>query len=216
MKAETAAIGRALAHAGYGTQFTGEDEGDFLADSPVENGHKPQPKKKPTQKPEDEAAAYQKKSDFHDKVYSVFPSYHPVTTLKAMGVDGLDNFANLSQAAALIKEYCYDKLFPVKVNYMRYVVTDTQKYLEFVNDPEPKLQHGLIRGYGRSSRIKTMLDGIYVNLYHELDLARYDEHSKGASEWVKMAQPLIIEYNEGNGFYTLTGIEFAEEDVEFV
>jgi hypothetical protein len=36
MKAETAAIGRALAHAGYGTQFTGEDEGDFLADSPTE------------------------------------------------------------------------------------------------------------------------------------------------------------------------------------
>ncbi len=37
--AETAAIGRALAHAGYGTQFTGEDEGDNLADSPVENGN---------------------------------------------------------------------------------------------------------------------------------------------------------------------------------
>lgn len=35
--AETAAIGRALAHAGYGTQFTDElDEGEHLADSPVE------------------------------------------------------------------------------------------------------------------------------------------------------------------------------------
>jgi hypothetical protein len=34
--AETAAIGRALAHAGYGTQFTGEDEGEHLANSPVE------------------------------------------------------------------------------------------------------------------------------------------------------------------------------------
>lgn len=35
--AETAAIGRALAHAGYGTQFTDElDEGDHLSDSPVE------------------------------------------------------------------------------------------------------------------------------------------------------------------------------------
>jgi len=45
--AETAAIGRALAHAGYGTQFTGEDEEDHLADSPVEknNGHKPEQKK---------------------------------------------------------------------------------------------------------------------------------------------------------------------------
>ena len=36
-KAETAAIGRALAHAGYGTQFAGEEEGEFLADSPVNN-----------------------------------------------------------------------------------------------------------------------------------------------------------------------------------
>lgn len=35
--AETAAIGRALAHAGYGTQFTDElDEGEHIADSPVE------------------------------------------------------------------------------------------------------------------------------------------------------------------------------------
>jgi hypothetical protein len=34
--AETAAIGRALAIAGFGTQFTGEDEGEHIADSPVE------------------------------------------------------------------------------------------------------------------------------------------------------------------------------------
>jgi len=40
-KAETAAIGRALGHAGYGTQFDAEDEGDYLADSPVER--KPSP-----------------------------------------------------------------------------------------------------------------------------------------------------------------------------
>lgn len=36
-KAETAAIARALAHAGYGTQFTGESDTDNLADSPVES-----------------------------------------------------------------------------------------------------------------------------------------------------------------------------------
>jgi hypothetical protein len=36
-KAETAAVGRALAVAGYGSQFTDDmDEGDYLADSPVE------------------------------------------------------------------------------------------------------------------------------------------------------------------------------------
>lgn len=44
-KAETAAIGRALGHAGYGTQFTDEDERDNLADSPVapQNAKKAQP-----------------------------------------------------------------------------------------------------------------------------------------------------------------------------
>ena len=34
--AETAAVGRALAHAGFGTQFTGEEEEEHLADAPVE------------------------------------------------------------------------------------------------------------------------------------------------------------------------------------
>lgn len=38
-KAETAAIGRALAHAGYGTQFTDDDESN-LSDSPVEKPQK--------------------------------------------------------------------------------------------------------------------------------------------------------------------------------
>ena len=39
-KAETKAIGRALAILGYGTQFVGDelDEGDRLADAPVDNG----------------------------------------------------------------------------------------------------------------------------------------------------------------------------------
>lgn len=35
-KASTAAVGRALALAGYGTQFDADDEGEHLADSPVE------------------------------------------------------------------------------------------------------------------------------------------------------------------------------------
>lgn len=45
-KAETAAIGRALAIAGYGTQFTGDewDEGDDLADSPVQRNESAQSK----------------------------------------------------------------------------------------------------------------------------------------------------------------------------
>jgi len=46
-KAETAALGRALAHAGYGTQFA-EEDGDNLSDAPVERN--PQPSEPPTPK----------------------------------------------------------------------------------------------------------------------------------------------------------------------
>jgi hypothetical protein len=43
-KASTAAIGRALALAGFGTQFDADDEGDNLADSPVDPPRKVDPR----------------------------------------------------------------------------------------------------------------------------------------------------------------------------
>jgi hypothetical protein len=50
-KAETAAIGRALAHAGYGSQFTDDDdESDNLADSPVEKKVAPKQEQPKTDK----------------------------------------------------------------------------------------------------------------------------------------------------------------------
>lgn len=46
--AETSAIGRALAHLGYGTQFAPEmDQGDALADSPVQRRQPPAPQPAP-------------------------------------------------------------------------------------------------------------------------------------------------------------------------
>jgi hypothetical protein len=170
-------------------------------------------------KPELTEAEYAVRSDLHTKINDVFPDYHPLLTLKAMGADSLDNFGNLSNAAVQIKEHCYSTLSPVKVHYMRYIVTERAKYLEFINDPEPKLQHGLIRGYGRSTRIKAMLDGINLDLYHQLDMERYDNtknhEEKGATPWVKLAQPLVLSYSEGNGYYTVEAIELPDEDIEF-
>lgn len=55
-KAETAALGRALAHAGYGTQFL-ESDADHLADSPIgeqrrpSNGRATAPRPAPAKKP---------------------------------------------------------------------------------------------------------------------------------------------------------------------
>jgi len=50
-KAETASIGRALAHAGFGTQFALDEmsEGDYLADTPV-NSAPPKPQRRPDPK----------------------------------------------------------------------------------------------------------------------------------------------------------------------
>ena len=42
-KAETAAVGRALGMAGYGTQFDGDSDDDNLADSPMERPAMPEP-----------------------------------------------------------------------------------------------------------------------------------------------------------------------------
>ena len=42
-KAETAAVGRALGMAGYGTQFDGDSDDDNLADSPMERPATPEP-----------------------------------------------------------------------------------------------------------------------------------------------------------------------------
>lgn len=67
-KAETAAIGRALAHAGYGTQFTGEDEGENMADSPVEKKADPKPKEPKVERPYPAMVLKQKVADFA-KVY---------------------------------------------------------------------------------------------------------------------------------------------------
>lgn len=54
-KAETAAIGRALAHAGYGTQFAGTelDGRDHLAGAPVDSRQQraPQPQRPPAEQP---------------------------------------------------------------------------------------------------------------------------------------------------------------------
>ncbi len=52
-KAETKAIGRALAMLGYGTQFAGNDldEGERIVDSPVQMGQEEKPEDKPEEKP---------------------------------------------------------------------------------------------------------------------------------------------------------------------
>jgi hypothetical protein len=56
-KAETAAIGRALAHAGFGTQFAGDevDEGEYLSDSPVERKPQPTQRTQPQMQPKPQA-----------------------------------------------------------------------------------------------------------------------------------------------------------------
>ena len=63
-KAETKAVGRALAMLGYGTQFAPElDEGERIVDSPVQRTSAPAPVQNPVQAP---AANYTVKPKFVD------------------------------------------------------------------------------------------------------------------------------------------------------
>lgn len=94
--AETAAVGRALAHAGYGTQFTDDfEEGDHLADSPVE--------------PKDDALtdkALQAWDELTARAVAVSVQYPPMdvakttkTQLRAMYKELLDNVTNAEDQA---------------------------------------------------------------------------------------------------------------------
>lgn len=128
-KAETAAIGRALAHAGYGTQFDADDDLDNLADSPVErNGVKPHENYRPeTQtnnwsdddfKPAGNGAGYDindvweavKDSGFNDRK-------HVENTIAKLP---MTENVSTAQVIALLKEY--RKANPKDANWW----TDTQ------------------------------------------------------------------------------------------
>lgn len=68
-KAETAAIGRALAHAGFGTQFAEDDEGDYLADSPVEPAPRPAQPRKPAEPTPEKGAPAQPLNKVNKKLH---------------------------------------------------------------------------------------------------------------------------------------------------
>lgn len=103
-KAETAAIGRALAHAGYGTQFTEDDEDDGLADSPVEK--KATPKQQIAPKSDKvageiaphwttDAATVQRLNDKAFKEYMLSAA----EVLKALGVKDISEYKGTAKEA---------------------------------------------------------------------------------------------------------------------
>jgi len=134
MKAETAAQGRALAVAGYGTQFTGEDEGDFLADSPVERNSPPAPKKviplaqpipnrvetssngkAATQKPQWKPAELNK---FNDNIGTRFPGSLALQAgIKSeLEITRWDELGSQTDAVNVLYTHLYDLCAPVLVD----------------------------------------------------------------------------------------------------
>lgn len=97
--------------------------------------------------------------------------------------------------------------------FYRYFVPEEGKpYLQFSNDVEPGIGVTIIRGYGRSIRIRDMLNKIDKSLYIDMALADYKGATK-TSEWEDMDRHLRISYTEQNGYNTLTAIELV--DLEF-
>jgi hypothetical protein len=104
-KAETAAIGRALAHAGFGTQFAfaDMDEGDYLADSPVEQkqsqpAHHSTAQTAKPQTSDDSVTQFWVTVHTHDEVTKLYDnSNHRVNAVfkvaKELGISNDDLFA---------------------------------------------------------------------------------------------------------------------------
>ena len=90
--AETAAIGRALAHAGYGTQFTAEDEDDHLADAPVER------KETEAEKKQKAASAYSELVNRAKAVKIELPAMDAGWTIEKMRAHYKEQLAFVEQA----------------------------------------------------------------------------------------------------------------------
>lgn len=125
-KAETAAIGRALGVAGFGTQFMGDEleEGDHLADSPVES---PVDLEKLMGAIADQLASEEEKADadadldkrgadyIQDKILTLFPSIETFDAFCEVALGGHPNkkkhgrvlawFAKQKNAKAAIKAF---------------------------------------------------------------------------------------------------------------
>lgn len=103
-KAETAAIGRALAHAGFGTQFTEDDDSDHLADSPT--SPQPEESRKPAHPfPTGRSAIIQQVEAYLDQ--HGMTMQQALAALKIKSPDGLP--PNFDAARKLIDQRLLDK-----------------------------------------------------------------------------------------------------------
>jgi hypothetical protein len=114
-KAETAAIGRALAHAGYGTQFTADDDADYLADTPQNFTQAPQGNATPKQaqsstqaqsKPEKRWQRDEKRVQAFFKFAQDERGLDRESALRVLGVELIDLYEGTDKdAAAAIRAY---------------------------------------------------------------------------------------------------------------
>lgn len=108
-KAETAAVGRALAHAGFGTQFTDDDDSDHLADSPSQKSSAPQwaPDAAPARKP---TAPFPNKSELAQQIEEYLDQHGivPADALKRLHLSNWGAFPNFEVARMKIDEKLLD------------------------------------------------------------------------------------------------------------
>lgn len=110
-KAETAAISRALGHAGYGSQFGGEDDDDgHLADSSTTRKPQAAPKVTPKANGSSAPLAFNKDTAtvFTNHWYQAeMLAYEDI--LDALGVDNILKYqGTIEQAHAVVQQWCID------------------------------------------------------------------------------------------------------------
>jgi hypothetical protein len=98
------------------------------------------------------------------------------------------------------------------ISFVRYVVDGSQKYLEFTADPDPELDFLRIRGYGRSTTIKGLLNRAEPRLYKNMRLDDYEGKTE-TTGWKQLDTQLIVSYAPKGDYCTVTG--FGLTDLEY-
>jgi hypothetical protein len=210
-KAETAAIGRALAHAGYGTQFCGDemDEGDYIADSPVKK-QPPQSNSKPQAEPQfEDYWQPETVAKVLEKFNNRFPTEHHMKVMPQLEGDykKIEDFRDASHFFATMSEWCVGARKPIALDHVRYVVRGKQKYLQFQAPIE-------LRAYGRSTTFKELLGDTYTAL-------RFDQFDgvKETTEYIELDFPLVVPeggYKRGGeGSADYFTVEAIAQDIPF-
>jgi hypothetical protein len=101
----------------------------------------------------------------------------------------------------------------ILASYHVYTIDGNQKYVEFTVDPDPELEFPRIRAYGRSTKLKGMLNRIDPKLYNDMGLGLYSGATETSKKWNYFEPSLLITYEVKDGYNNLVSVELPAIEV---